>query len=63
MIVGVARESAKMTIEFIKKIADLGVHFATILPPHYFVNFMTDEALLKYYKTDCGSIAGSHHDV
>lgn len=49
LIVGVARESAKMTIEFIKKIADLGVHFATILPPHYFVNFMTDEALLKYY--------------
>lgn len=49
LMVGVARESAKATIEFIKKIADKGVEFATVLPPHYFVNFMTEEALVKYY--------------
>jgi len=51
LIAGVARESAKTTIEFIKKIADKGVDFATILPPYYFVNFMTDDALIKYYTT------------
>jgi 4-hydroxy-2-oxoglutarate aldolase len=51
LIAGVARESAKITLEFIKKIADKGVDFATILPPHYFVNFMTDDALIKYYTT------------
>ncbi|GAI30787.1 unnamed protein product, partial [marine sediment metagenome] len=39
------RESAKATIEFIKKIADKGVDFATILLPHYFVKYMTDDAL------------------
>jgi 4-hydroxy-2-oxoglutarate aldolase len=49
LIAGVMRESAKITIEFIKKIADKGVDFATILAPHYFVNFMTDEALTRYY--------------
>lgn len=49
LIAGVQRESAKATIEFIKKIADKGVDFATIIAPHYFVNFMTDEALIKYY--------------
>jgi 4-hydroxy-2-oxoglutarate aldolase len=51
LIVGVMRESAKTTIEFIKKIADKGADFATILPPHYFVSFMTDDALIKYYTT------------
>jgi 4-hydroxy-2-oxoglutarate aldolase len=49
LIAGVMRESAKTTIEFIKKIADKGVDFATILSPHYFVKFMTDEALTMYY--------------
>ena len=51
LIAGVMRESAKATIEFIKKIADKGVDFATILLPHYFVTSMTDEALIKYYTT------------
>jgi 4-hydroxy-2-oxoglutarate aldolase len=49
LIAGVGRESAKITIEFIKRIADKGVDFATILPPFYFVNFMTDDALIRYY--------------
>jgi len=49
LIAGVGRESAKITIEFIKRIADKGVDFATILPPFYFVGFMTDEALIRYY--------------
>jgi 4-hydroxy-2-oxoglutarate aldolase len=49
LIAGVMRESAKATVEFIKKITDKGVDFGTILSPHYFVKFMTDEALIKYY--------------
>jgi 4-hydroxy-2-oxoglutarate aldolase len=49
LIAGVGRESAKITIEFIKRIADKGVDFATILPPYYFVGFMTDDALIRYY--------------
>jgi len=51
LIAGVMRESAKATIEFIKKIVDKRVDFATILPPHYFVTSMIDEALMKYYTT------------
>lgn len=51
LIAGVMRESAKATIEFIKKIADKGVDFATILLPHYFVKNMTDKALINYYTT------------
>jgi 4-hydroxy-2-oxoglutarate aldolase len=49
LIAGVMRESAKATIEFIKKITDKGVDFGTILLPHYFVKCMTEEALIKYY--------------
>jgi len=51
LIAGVMRESAKATIEFVKKIADKRVDFATILPPHYFAKYMTEEALIKYYST------------
>ena len=49
LMAGVARESAKATIEFTKKVADLGAEFATILPPSYFVNAMKDDVLIKYY--------------
>ena len=49
LMAGVARESAKATVEFTRKVADLGVEFATILPPNYFVNSMTDDVLIKYY--------------
>jgi len=51
LIVGASRESAKATIDFIKRIADIGADFATIQPPHYFVKYMTEEALIKYYGT------------
>ena len=49
LMAGVARESAKATVEFIKKVADLGVEYATILPPNYFVGAMKDDVLLKYF--------------
>ena len=51
LIVGAGRESANATLDFIEKIADKGVDYATLLPPHYFVAKMTDEALIKYYTT------------
>lgn len=49
LMVGAGRESAKATIEFIKKIEDKGVDYASVLTPHYFTSAMTDEALIKYY--------------
>ena len=51
LVVGAARESTKTTVEFIKRIADTDVDFVTILPPHYFVDAMTDDALIKHYAT------------
>jgi len=48
-VAGCGRESAKATVEFIKKAASAGVDFAFILTPHYFVKEMTNEALLKYF--------------
>jgi 4-hydroxy-2-oxoglutarate aldolase len=49
IVAGCGRESAYKTVEFIKKISDCGLDFAFILPPHYFVNKMNDEALELYY--------------
>ncbi|WP_434640473.1 dihydrodipicolinate synthase family protein [Thermoanaerobacterium thermosaccharolyticum] len=49
LIAGVGRESAYATIEFIKKVADLGVDFVSILTPNYFPKMMNDQALVKYY--------------
>lgn len=49
IIAGCGRESAKATVDFIKKAATLGLDFAFILTPHYFVKNMSDEALFKYF--------------
>ncbi len=49
IVAGCGRESAKATVEFIKKAASIGLDFAFILTPHYFVNAMTDDALFKYF--------------
>ncbi len=49
VVAGCGRESAKATVDFIKKAATVGLDFAFILTPHYFVNDMTDEALFKYF--------------
>ncbi|AST57921.1 dihydrodipicolinate synthetase [Thermoanaerobacterium thermosaccharolyticum] len=52
LIVGAGRESAKATIEFIKKINDVGeIDFASVLTPNYFPSKMNDEALIKFYTT------------
>ena len=49
LMVGAARESLKTTVEFTRKVADKGADFATILPPHYFVNFMSEDVLIRYF--------------
>lgn len=49
IVAGCGRESAKATIDFIKKAASAGLDFAFILTPHYFEKEMTDEALFKYF--------------
>ncbi len=49
IVAGCGRESAKSTVDFIKKAAAVGLDFAFILTPHYFVKNMSDEALFKYF--------------
>ncbi|KLU62274.1 4-hydroxy-tetrahydrodipicolinate synthase [Peptococcaceae bacterium CEB3] len=49
IMAGVARQSAYSTVEFGKKVQELGVDFVSVLSPSYFASFMTDMALLKYY--------------
>lgn len=46
---GCGRESAYKTVEVIKKIVDYGLDLAFVLPPHYFVQQMTEEHLYRYY--------------
>ncbi|HWS29567.1 MAG TPA: dihydrodipicolinate synthase family protein [Clostridia bacterium] len=49
MVGGCGRESAYKTIRFIKAAALHGLDYAFLLPPHYFLSRMDDEALLRYY--------------
>lgn len=49
LIVGTGRESAYATIEFTKKVADLGANFASVITPHYFAKKMDDDALIRFY--------------
>ena len=49
IIAGTGRESAYATIEFTKKVADLGVDFASVITPHYFAKKMDDDALIRFY--------------
>lgn len=48
-IVGTSRESAYSTLEFIKKAADFGADFASVITPFYYAKLMNDEALVRYY--------------
>lgn len=49
LMVGTGRESAYHTVEFIKKVVDLGAQYVSILTPHYYKGKMTDDALYRYY--------------
>ena len=49
MIVGSGRESTRLCIEFIRKVADLGADLALVGTPCYFKARMTDEALYAHF--------------
>lgn len=49
LMAGIARQSAYNTIEFGKRIEEIGADFVSVLCPSYFASFMTDSALIKYY--------------
>ena len=46
---GCGRESVGKTVEFIRKVADCGLDYAFLLPPHYFAKQMSDAALLRFF--------------
>ena len=49
IIAGAGRESLSASLDFIDRLADLGVDFASVLPPHYFAAAMNDSTLYTYY--------------
>jgi 4-hydroxy-2-oxoglutarate aldolase len=51
IIVGTARESTKITLEFSKRMEDLGIDATLIRTPSYFRGLMTSDALKKHYFT------------
>lgn len=50
LMAGAGRESAFATVEFIKKAADTGADFVSVLTPHYYAKRMNDEALIAYFE-------------
>jgi len=51
VLAGTGMESAVETIRLTNKAADLGANGALILTPFYYVDKMTDEALIQYFTT------------
>jgi len=51
IIVGTARESTEMTLDFTNRMAALGIDAALIRTPSYFTSDMTSQALKKHYLT------------
>lgn len=51
LIVGVGRESTRLTVQFIASIAEHAdaVDYVSVLPPHYFKGAMTGEVLREHY--------------
>lgn len=49
LIVGAGRESTRLCVDFIRKIADLGADFALVGTPCYFKARMTDDALFAHF--------------
>jgi 4-hydroxy-2-oxoglutarate aldolase len=56
IIVGTARESTKITLEFSKRMEDLGIDATLIRTPSYFKALMNSDALKKHYFTIADSI-------
>ena len=51
LIAGAGKESTRLTLEFIRKIADRGADYALVGTPCYFKAAMTDEVLYGHYST------------
>jgi 4-hydroxy-2-oxoglutarate aldolase len=49
IIVGTARESTKITLDFTNRMSKIGIDAALIRTPYYFKSFMDREALKRYY--------------
>ncbi len=49
VLAGAGFESTRQTIEFSKKVADLGADFVTIVTPSYFKKRLTDESMVRYF--------------
>lgn len=49
VLVGTARESTRLTVEFTNRVAEFGVDAALVRPPSYYKSRMTREALRKHY--------------
>lgn len=52
VIVGVGRESLRLTVAFLDRVIDLGhgIDYVSVLTPHYFAKLMDDDALVGYYR-------------
>ena len=51
MIVGAGRESTRLCLQFIRKIADLGADYALVGTPCYFKASMNDDTLFAHFST------------
>ena len=50
LIAGAGRDSAYYTVEAVKRVADAGADYVSVVTPHYFADKMTDDALCHYYE-------------
>jgi len=50
IMAGAGYESTHQTIEFSKKVADLGADFVSLVTPSYFKKSLTDDVLIGFYK-------------
>lgn len=50
LIAGAGRDSAYYTVETVKRVADAGADYVSVVTPHYFADKMTDAALCQYYE-------------
>jgi len=49
LIAGAGKESTRLTLEFVRKVADLGADYALVGMPCYYRARMTDDALFAHY--------------
>lgn len=50
LIAGAGRDSAYYTVEMVKRVADAGADYVSIVTPHYFAQKMNDDSLCRYYE-------------